>query len=183
MAYKNNNISPPLLIALLLLFATTNPPAHAQIPGGLIISGKLCCTGTGTCPGPPVSGALVSLNCSSPLLGASVDVLGQNITDINGFFNITIPNVLNAVSLLPCNVVVRLPLDQTVCAVLSTANEFGLGQPMILGQHDTLPPRTVNKDFLGQPSQRPRQTTTSGYDPRTTTKLHPPQLKGEEPGC
>ncbi|KAL8557131.1 hypothetical protein ACS0TY_004547 [Phlomoides rotata] len=122
MAYKNNNISPPLLISLLLLFATTNPPAHAQIPGGLIISGKLCCTGTGTCPGPPVSGALVSLNCSSPLLGASVDVLGQNITDINGFFNITIPNVLNAVSLLPCNVVVRLPLDQTVCAVLSTAN-------------------------------------------------------------
>lgn len=135
MAY-NNHASPFFLIAL-ILFSTTNPPTLAQIlpvlTTGLTVSGNLCCTSTGTCPGPPVSGALISLNCSSPLLGASA-VLGQNSTDIKGRFNITVANALNAIGILPaCNVVVQLPLDRTVCLVLSTANGVLIGTVQSVG--------------------------------------------------
>ncbi|CAA0809793.1 Unknown protein [Striga hermonthica] len=113
------------LLLIALVFATSNPLAHALQLNvtGLTVSGQLCCTPTGNCPGQGVSGALVSLNCTN-ILGVTTTV-GQTTTGINGTFNITVPgltSLLRGLPNLPCVASVQLPLDPAICPVLSTVN-------------------------------------------------------------
>ncbi|KAG8372221.1 hypothetical protein BUALT_Bualt12G0043900 [Buddleja alternifolia] len=120
MAY--NYASALFLIAL--LFVASNPLANGQILTlrGLSVTGRLCCTPTGNCPGQGVSGALVRLNCT--ILGSNVTV-GQGTTNVNGNFNITVgalTGLILGLPTLPCVAVVQLPLNNVVCPVLSTTN-------------------------------------------------------------
>ncbi|KAI3446593.1 hypothetical protein Pfo_003258 [Paulownia fortunei] len=107
----------------LLLFASTNPLALGQNRlNGLTVSGRLCCTFTGNCPGQPLVGANVNLRCFTGL-GVST-TLGQNTTNVNGNFNITVarvPGLILGLPVVPCLAIVQLPLNSTVCAALSTA--------------------------------------------------------------
>ncbi|GER25996.1 pollen Ole e 1 allergen and extensin family protein [Striga asiatica] len=113
-------------IALFLvvdLFATTG---NGQGPGistlsGLTVSGRICCTENGTCPGEGVEGAVVRVNCTTRLSGGSTTI-AQGTTNASGFFNITIPSLseLQLGQLThPCVAAVELPLDYTVCSALS----------------------------------------------------------------
>ncbi|CAA0809792.1 Unknown protein [Striga hermonthica] len=114
------------LFLVALVFAASNPLAHGLQLNvtGLTVSGQLCCTPTGNCPGQGVSGALVSLNCTN-FLGVTTTV-GQTTTGINGTFNITVPGLTSLLrglpNLLPCVASVQLPLDPAICPVLSTVN-------------------------------------------------------------
>ncbi|KAL8489148.1 hypothetical protein ACS0TY_025153 [Phlomoides rotata] len=110
----------------------TLPPTPGLIPtllNGTIVTGTLCCTPTGTCPGTPVQGVLVKVNCTS-IFGASV-LVGQNTTDMTGSFNISIPNIIgvvpSALGVFPCNVTIALPLNETICPVFSAVDGFLLG--------------------------------------------------------
>ncbi|KAG8372232.1 hypothetical protein BUALT_Bualt12G0045600 [Buddleja alternifolia] len=114
-----------LFLVSLLLFAASNPQVHGawrNWPLGLSVSDQLCCTSTGNCPGQGIGGAVVSLNCT--ILGVSTTV-GQNTTDVNGSFNITVPAITGLVIGLlriPCVAIVQLPLNATTCPLLSTAS-------------------------------------------------------------
>lgn len=111
-------------VVVLMVFAAANPVADAQLANLLNVTGILNCpSGTGLPVGPGIPGVPVRLNCS--ILGATV-TLGQALTDVNGRFNISVPNLLGTLPLiggplLPCRVVVQLPLNQTVCPILNTA--------------------------------------------------------------
>ncbi|KAG8372224.1 hypothetical protein BUALT_Bualt12G0044300 [Buddleja alternifolia] len=112
------------LFLISLLFAASNPLANGQILTlrGLSVTGRLCCTPTGNCPGQGVNGALVRLNCT--ILGSNVTV-GQGTTNVNGNFNITVgalTGLILGLPTLPCVAVVQLPLNNVVCPVLSTTN-------------------------------------------------------------
>ncbi|KAL9154886.1 hypothetical protein ABFS82_10G146800 [Erythranthe guttata] len=127
MAYnnKNNRISTICLISLLLFAAASTPPAHGQVITlrGLSVSGSLCCTPTGNCPGRGIPGVPVSLNCT--IVGVGARVLGRNTTNVNGTFNITVPAITGLIlglPTLPCLAIVQLPLNSTVCPPLSTIN-------------------------------------------------------------
>ncbi|KAI3446594.1 hypothetical protein Pfo_029532 [Paulownia fortunei] len=119
-----NSISPFFLIVL--LFAVATPLAHGGLIGrinGLSVSGQLCCTSTGNCPGQGLVGVVVRLNCRR-IAGVST-TLGQNTTDVNGSFNITVlrpQGLILGLPLIPCVVTVQLPLNATVCSALSTTN-------------------------------------------------------------
>ncbi|KAL8485284.1 hypothetical protein ACS0TY_027547 [Phlomoides rotata] len=91
---------------------------------GLNISGILCCTPTGNCPGgPPLSGVLVNISCSGPLAGGSL-IIGQGRTDLNGVFNISVTNIANYLAnplpVLPCNITINP--DQAICPILSNVD-------------------------------------------------------------
>ncbi|KAL8493603.1 hypothetical protein ACS0TY_024689 [Phlomoides rotata] len=95
---------------------------------GLNISGIVCCTPTGNCPGPPLVGAIVSLNCSGGLGNTTT-------TNANGSFNLGLNNIPGLLPLpVPCNLTVLLPLNQTICSALSTVNGT------LTGVTDTLTP-------------------------------------------
>ncbi|KAL8481804.1 hypothetical protein ACS0TY_028084 [Phlomoides rotata] len=143
---QNSHTFAFFLIAL-IMFATAKPLAHAQLGGllpgitgglpipinniplpilnnlivqGLNISGILCCTPTGNCPGgPPLSGVLVNISCSGPLAGGSL-IIGQGRTDLNGVFNISVTNIANYLAnllpVLPCNITINP--DQAICPIL-----------------------------------------------------------------
>ncbi|GER51955.1 S-acyl fatty acid synthase thioesterase [Striga asiatica] len=115
------------LFLIALVFAASNPLAHGQQLNvtGLTVSGRLCCTPTGNCPGQGVPGALVSLNCTNFLGGGTITV-GQTRTSINGTFNITVPRLtgldLRGFPNISCVASVNLPLNSAICPVLSTVN-------------------------------------------------------------
>lgn len=130
MAY---NQTPAFVLVALVLFTAANPTARGQlIPfNGIVTNGILCCTSTGNCPsssGQPLSGTLVSLNCTN-FLGVTSTV-AQAVTNATGSFNFNVTNILNNTvgsilnsPILPtCTVSVNLPLNQTICPVLSTLN-------------------------------------------------------------
>ncbi|KAL8491080.1 hypothetical protein ACS0TY_022924 [Phlomoides rotata] len=97
---------------------------------GLNITGIVCCTPTGNCPGPPLVGANVSLICSGGLGNTTTTT-----TNANGSFNLgLINNILGGLLPLPCNLTVSLPLNQTICPILSTVNGT------LTGVTDTLTP-------------------------------------------
>ncbi|KAL2228084.1 UNVERIFIED_CONTAM: hypothetical protein Sindi_1871100 [Sesamum indicum] len=107
-----------LFIVALLLFTTHG---HGQLLPGLVVNGRLCCTSTGNCPGQGVNGTVVKLNCTN-LLGVSTTV-GQSTTNTTGSFSITVPRLISLVAgipTIPCVVTVQLPLNATICPVLST---------------------------------------------------------------
>ncbi|KAL2231967.1 UNVERIFIED_CONTAM: hypothetical protein Sindi_1376700 [Sesamum indicum] len=109
-----------LFIVALLLF-TTRGHGQSQLLPGLVVNGRLCCTSTGNCPGQGVNGTVVKLNCTN-LLGVSTTV-GQSTTNTTGSFNITVPRILGlllGLPRIPCVVTVQLPLNATICPVLST---------------------------------------------------------------
>ncbi|KAL7154858.1 hypothetical protein ABFS83_03G031900 [Erythranthe nasuta] len=120
----SNGATATALFLIALLFVASNPLAHGQeeLPmAGLSVSGSLCCTPTGNCPGRGVSGVPVSLNCN--VLGVGVTVLGRGITNVNGIFNIYVPTVSGLIlglPIIPCVATVQLRLSPLVCPVLST---------------------------------------------------------------
>lgn len=131
MAYKAAFV---VVGAMILLAAVADaqilqPPISTVNVGGIL-----------NCPsatGPAIPGAAVSLNCT--ILGVSV-ALGQGVTSANGTFNISVSNivgallpvVLGAVKVLPCNVGTTLPINQTVCPILNTANALLLSVPTLV---------------------------------------------------
>ncbi|KAL7099107.1 hypothetical protein ACP275_09G061600 [Erythranthe tilingii] len=138
MAY--NRASALFLIAVLFA-AASNPLAHGQLltVRGLTVSGSLCYTPTGNCPGQGIPG--VNLNCT--ILGVST-VVGRGITGVKGSFNITVPAITGfilALPTLPCVATVQLPLSPVVCPVLNattgilvaTVNSVGTLFTSVLG--------------------------------------------------
>ncbi|KAL9156164.1 hypothetical protein ABFS82_09G055600 [Erythranthe guttata] len=118
MAY--NRASALFLIAVLFA-AASNPLAHGQVltVRGLTVSGSLCCTPTGNCPGQGIPGVGVNLNCT--IFGVST-IVGRGITGVNGSFNITVPAITGlilALPTLPCVATVQLPLSPVLCPVLN----------------------------------------------------------------
>ncbi|KAL8041168.1 hypothetical protein ABFX02_10G149200 [Erythranthe guttata] len=121
-AYNTYSNGATALFLIALLFAATNPLAHGHLALGLSVSGSLCCTPTGNCPGRGVSGVTVSLDCT--VLGVGATVLGRGITDVNGIFNIYVRamgGLTLGLPIIPCVATVQLPLSTLVCPVLSTA--------------------------------------------------------------
>lgn len=138
------NQPPAFIMVAFLLFVAATPLAHGQITQALrsiTVSGRLCCTSIGNCPpgATGISGVPVRLNCTTPLAGGTITV-GQGITGVNGVYNISIPNIVATLGLipavlggtLPCAVIVNLPLNQTVCPILSTTNGILAGVPSLL---------------------------------------------------
>ncbi|XP_042006221.1 uncharacterized protein LOC121755002 [Salvia splendens] len=93
------------------------------------VTGRICCTPTGNCDNGSVGipGVAVNLNCTTP--SGSVMTLARGITRLDGTFALLVNNINNLLGLqlggitrlLPqCRVVVSLPLNSTVCPVLST---------------------------------------------------------------
>ncbi|KAL8470750.1 hypothetical protein ACS0TY_033352 [Phlomoides rotata] len=132
-----NHTSAFFLIAV-VLFASTKPLSLAQLTPnlGLSVSGQLCCSFTGNCPGRGVPGVVVSLNCSGGSFGNLVGY-GQNITDANGRFNINVGNLAGVRqdgALIPCGVIIQFPVNPT-CSVLPfpRTNDFLVGLILPLG--------------------------------------------------
>ncbi|CAA0809794.1 Unknown protein [Striga hermonthica] len=123
-----------LLLATMLVLAGSGPPTQAQ---DILLSGELCCTPTGNCPGQGVPGVLVSLNCTNTLGGGTIAV-SQTRTSINGTFNATVPVLTNLLQGMPVNFTclagVRLPLNSTLCPVLSTTNGTLVATGNIVGR-------------------------------------------------
>ncbi|KAL2243778.1 UNVERIFIED_CONTAM: hypothetical protein Sindi_0495800 [Sesamum indicum] len=101
-----------------LLLFTTRGHGQGQLLPGLVINGQLCCTFTRNCPGQGVNGTVVKLNCTN-ILGVSTTV-GQSTTNTTGSFNITVPHILGLLLSLPRIPYVQLPLNTTICPMLST---------------------------------------------------------------
>ncbi|KAL7138242.1 hypothetical protein ABFS83_10G150800 [Erythranthe nasuta] len=122
-AYNNNNNGATAYFLISLLFAAAStPPARGQSLNlrGLTVSGSLCCTPTGNCPGQGVVGVPVSLNCT--LVGGIARVLGTGVTDANGRFNITLPALTGLIlgqPFVPCVTTVQLPLSTAICPALN----------------------------------------------------------------
>ncbi|KAL8470748.1 hypothetical protein ACS0TY_033350 [Phlomoides rotata] len=120
MAYK---ITCAFFLIALILFTTSTPLSHAQLLS-VSVTGRLCCSATGNCPGVgPIPGVVVRLIC---LRGGLVT---QTTTDANGRYNITASNVLGNLPLNqilnPCVVAIRLPLNNTICPILSNPVNTG----------------------------------------------------------
>ncbi|CAA0822412.1 Unknown protein [Striga hermonthica] len=117
------NCDSALFLVALLLFVASKPLAHAQLPiRPLNVTGQICCTSTGNCPGQGVPRVVVSLNCT--ILNSTI-TLGRNTTNANGTFSISVPAVVGTVGslpLLPCTVSTSLSINRVVCPVLSTIN-------------------------------------------------------------
>ncbi|KAL8501957.1 hypothetical protein ACS0TY_021183 [Phlomoides rotata] len=125
MAYNHASF----LIALILLFTTSS---HAQRVS-VSVTGRLCCSATGNCPGVgPIQGVVVRLIC---LRGG---LINQTTTDADGRYNITALNALGIISLSqiinPCVVAIRLPLNNTICPILSNPANTGTLIGLILPQ-------------------------------------------------
>ncbi|KAK4428479.1 hypothetical protein Salat_1147500 [Sesamum alatum] len=109
-----------LFLVALLLFTTHGHGQGIVLPS-LRVTGGLCCTSTGNCPGQGINGTVVRLNCTN-ILGVTTTV-GQSTTNATGFFNISVPSItgiLLGLPTIPCAVSVQLPLNATICPVLST---------------------------------------------------------------
>ncbi|KAL7134318.1 hypothetical protein ABFS83_11G018600 [Erythranthe nasuta] len=135
-----NNAAVFWLTTLVVLAAAATTPliAHAQLlpPGrrsGMAVTGQLCCTATGNCPGGQgVAGADVKLTCyPSSAAVRSGQIIVQNSTDGGGYFRILVPGaeglILRYERPIPCFVTVNLPLmaaggGAQVCAALSTTS-------------------------------------------------------------
>lgn len=135
MAYYNSGFV--VVGACVILLAAV---ADAQL-NGLNVAGVLNCpSGTGLPTGPGIPGATVGLNCT--VVGSNVR-LGQGQTDANGTFNISVGNILESVGgllpiiggggrIIPCTVGTVLPINQTVCPILNTANAVLIGVPTVV---------------------------------------------------
>ena len=114
-------VSPIVLLSVLLL-AIGGAHATINIPRAATVTGQLCCTQNGNCPGTPVVGATVTLTCPASLLRPGVSV--STTTTANGAF--TINTTINSNSLTGltifnrCTIIVPLPVPATAaCPVLS----------------------------------------------------------------
>ena len=116
------NESPALIVVALLLFS---PLAYSQLLNNGVINGQLCCTANGNCsPGSEgIPGVMLGLNCSTLL--SRVGPVVQGVTGLNGGLNLTVPFFSTTIGpvidgFVPCNIIVNLPLNSTVCPILST---------------------------------------------------------------
>ncbi|KAL1563598.1 hypothetical protein AAHA92_06046 [Salvia divinorum] len=115
-----NNHASALFFAALILLAASSPARGAGIfLNGLTISGQLCCTSTGNCPGQGVGRVPIVLNCTNIFGGTTT--AGRTTTTDTGSFNFTVPLLgLILGNIIPCTVGVQLPLERIVCPALST---------------------------------------------------------------
>ncbi|KAL1534451.1 hypothetical protein AAHA92_30626 [Salvia divinorum] len=134
MGYKQ---SPTLIVAALLLLATATPLAYGQQTNNGILSARICCTSTGNCPPGSVGipGVRASLNCTT--LFGNVVTLAQGVTGANGVLNLGLNNILGVLGsllsgILPCGVFVNLPLNSTICPILSTVDGVLVGIPKLV---------------------------------------------------
>ncbi|KAL1534450.1 hypothetical protein AAHA92_30625 [Salvia divinorum] len=134
MGYKQ---SPALIVAALLLLATATPLAHGQQTNSGILTARICCTSTGNCPPGSVGipGVRASLNCTT-LLG-NVVMLAEGVSCFTGNFKLGLNNALGSLGslasgILPCGVFVNLPLNSTVCPILSTVDGVLVGVPRVV---------------------------------------------------
>ncbi|KAH6765489.1 hypothetical protein C2S52_016472 [Perilla frutescens var. hirtella] len=110
---------------------------------GLFVNGTLCCSQNGNCPGSgPLAGVNVTLTCKNLLVAT---VVGQNITNANGVFSITVPAAsLGSVPLLlpslACLINVQLPVSSAACSTLSATSGALIG---ILQNAGTLTSQTL----------------------------------------
>lgn len=125
------------------MFSAFSSAAHASFIGptvqALSVTGQLCCTSTGNCPGSPAPRAVVSLSCFN-VLTLSSTVVAQNTTDVDGLFTITVPTtpgLILGLSKIPCVVTVQLPLDAAVCPALSAATGVLTGAVQAVGTATT----------------------------------------------
>ncbi|KAG8372231.1 hypothetical protein BUALT_Bualt12G0045000 [Buddleja alternifolia] len=117
-----------LFLIVILLLATANQLANGQ-QGNLLpanVSGQLCCTSTGTCPGPAaLPGVLVSLFC---------DVLGSDVTAgqaTTGNFQMYIPLFMDTIlGFSMCRVIVPYPSRTAGCPALATGPAGLLESPI-----------------------------------------------------
>lgn len=119
--YNRGSSAVCLIIALVFFGAI----AEAQVLSlkGLNVSGSLCCTPTGNCPGQGLGGVPVRLNCTNLINGSTT--VSTTTTNANGGFSFTVPalaGILSRLPALPCNVSVQLPVSSVACPVLNTAN-------------------------------------------------------------
>ncbi|KAG6431837.1 hypothetical protein SASPL_109927 [Salvia splendens] len=112
-------VSPIVLLSLLLLAIGG---AHATIffPRPLTVTGQLCCTQNGNCPGTPVAGATVTLNCPGSILSPPVSV--STTTTATGTFSLSAirQSITGLTIFVGCTITVQLPVPATAaCPVLS----------------------------------------------------------------
>ncbi|KAG6431834.1 hypothetical protein SASPL_109919 [Salvia splendens] len=111
-------VSPIVLLSLLLLAIGG---AHASAP--VTVTGQLCCTQNGNCPGTPVAGATVTLTCPDLFFNPGVSI--STTTTATGAFSIstTIPSyplLGYSIIFVGCTITVQLPVPATAaCPVLS----------------------------------------------------------------
>ncbi|KAH6810333.1 hypothetical protein C2S51_024095 [Perilla frutescens var. frutescens] len=121
--------SSSLLCLMLMTVVFLLPAADATFitPNvqGLFVNGTLCCSQNGNCPGSgPLAGVNVTLTCKNLLVAT---VVGQNITNANGTFSITVPAAsLGSFPLLfpslACVATVQLPVSSAICPALSATS-------------------------------------------------------------
>lgn len=124
MASKNRSIA-IFLMSLVLFHVTTYPLAAAQLSGTSgIVSGLLCCTSNGSCPGIVLPNVTVALRCTD-LLG-NVRTIATSLTSATGAFSFLLSPVtvillglLSPTNINQCNVMFPLPLSSAVCPVLN----------------------------------------------------------------
>ncbi|KAG6428712.1 hypothetical protein SASPL_112968 [Salvia splendens] len=112
------------LIVLLSVLLLESGGAHATIfipvPG--IVTGPVCCTPDGNCPGTGAAGATVTLTCLGSLLNPGVSI--SNTTTATGIFsisaNITTYSISSLTIFSRCYITVQLPVPAAdACFILS----------------------------------------------------------------
>ncbi|KAL1534452.1 hypothetical protein AAHA92_30627 [Salvia divinorum] len=134
MGYKQ---SPALIVAALLLLAVATPLAYGHQVNNGILDARICCTSTGNCaPGSVgIPGVRAIMNCTT--LFGNVVTLAEGVSCSTGNFKLGLNNVLGSLApivsgILPCGVFVNLPLNSTVCPILSTVDGVLVGVPRVV---------------------------------------------------
>lgn len=126
------------LMSLVLFHVTTYPLAAAQLGSPTaLVSGVLCCTSNGSCPGIVLPNVTVSLRCTG-LLG-NVQTIATSLTSATGAFSflltplqVVLLGLLSPTNINQCSVMVPVPLTSAVCPVLNGVTGI-LSAPLPVG--------------------------------------------------
>ncbi|XP_042006156.1 uncharacterized protein LOC121754938 [Salvia splendens] len=122
MGYKQY---PALIVIVIVVALLLSTPLAYGVPvvDNAIISGKICCTSNGNCAPRSVGVRSVTVNLNCMTHSGELETLGQGITNATGEFIIQVNGSVGPIfpgDVPPCNVFVNLPLNFTVCPILST---------------------------------------------------------------
>ncbi|KAG6431833.1 hypothetical protein SASPL_109918 [Salvia splendens] len=125
-------VSPMVLVWVVLLAMGGAKATSIAVTRVVTITGQICCTPSGNCPGTPVVGAAVTLTCSGTIITPGV-ITNTTTSSGDGTYTvsatITTNFIIAAVNIVPCLITVQLPI--ATCPALSNTGGGRLIGPIV----------------------------------------------------